>query len=137
MAEAIEMRGLWAKQFKEYGIDAVIHPQLPLPALKCRSSKDLTGAFSYSLLANLILFPTGCIPVTTIRKDEADYDISSLPENQRDFWAGKAKDCMQGSEGLPMSLAVMTAPYRDEECLAVMSVIEGLVKFDEKPTAHL
>lgn len=44
---------------------------------------------------------------------------------------------MVGSKGLPISLAVMAAPYRDEECLAVMKVIEGLVQFKEKPKAHL
>lgn len=70
MADVIEMRLLWLNKFKEYNVDAVIHPTLPLPALKCRSSKDLTGAFSYSLLANLILFPCGTIPVTTIKNGE-------------------------------------------------------------------
>ena len=118
-------------------VDAIIHPALPLPAMKLGTSGDLTGAFSYTLLANLLLFPAGVVPVTTVREDEQDYLMADLPVNQRDHWACKAQECMEGSAGMPMGVAVMTPMFKDEMCLRVMRVLEGLIKFKEYPSAFV
>ncbi|GMH88246.1 hypothetical protein TL16_g11099 [Triparma laevis f. inornata] len=135
MADVLELRKFWSKTYKELGVDAILHVALPLPALKCGTSGDLTGAFSYTLLGNLILFPAGVVPVTTIHEDEQEYPMENLPENQRDHWAKKAQACMEGSTGMPMSVAIMTDMYRDEKCLRIMKEVERVVDFDETPEA--
>ena len=40
---------------------------------------------------------------------------------------------MQNSAGLPLSVAVMTPMWQDEEFIAVMSIIELVMQFDAKP----
>lgn len=48
----------------------VIFPPVALPALPHGAAKDLTPAFTYMMLANLLHWPAGVVPVTLIRSDE-------------------------------------------------------------------
>mmetsp|Transcript_29848 Transcript_29848/g.59358 ORF Transcript_29848/g.59358 Transcript_29848/m.59358 type:complete len:612 (-) Transcript_29848:46-1881(-) len=137
MADVVAMRSKWSELYDKLGVDAILHPALPLPAMKLGTSGDLTGAFSYTLLANLLLFPAGVVPVTTVREDEQSYPLSDLPPNQRDFWAKKAQDCMEDSAGMPMAVAIMTPMYRDETCLRVMKAVEEVVGFEGRPEAFV
>mmetsp|Transcript_17335 Transcript_17335/g.25806 ORF Transcript_17335/g.25806 Transcript_17335/m.25806 type:complete len:98 (+) Transcript_17335:317-610(+) len=89
------------------------------------------------MLSNLLLWPSGVVPVTTIREDEAYYSLVDLPKNQRDSFARLASKVMEGSAGLPLSVAVLTSSFQDEKCLQVMKVIEDLVQFAAEPTAYL
>ena len=118
-------------------VDGFIHVGLPLPALKCGTSGDLTGAFSYTLLANLLLWPAGTVPITTIQEDEQHYDFDFIPPDQRDHWARKAAEQMEESVGLPLSLAVMTPMWGDEKCLRIMKEIERVMPFEEQPADYL
>lgn len=52
------------------GLDAVIFPPAALPALPHGASKELTPAFSYMFVANLLHWPSGVVPVTLVRPDE-------------------------------------------------------------------
>ena len=94
MADLNAMRSAWEEKATALGVDGFLHVALPLPALKCGTSGDLTGAFSYTLLA-------------------------------------------KESEGLPMSVAVMTPLWRDEECLRIMKEIERVAGFSKKPQDYL
>jgi len=137
LADLTDVRKAWAKLMEKNCYDAILHPSLPLPALYCGTSKDLTAAFSYTMLANLLLWPEGCVPVSTVRNDEQTYPASDIPANQRDAFAENAAKTMEDSAGLPISVSVLCPPYRDEECLQIMQEIEELVNFKEKPTAYL
>lgn len=137
LADLVALKKAWAELVEENEYDAILHPSLPLPAFKHGTSSDLTGACSYTMLANLLLWPEGCVPVTTIREEEQCYHMTDLPENQRDQWARNAAKLMEGSKGLPLSVSVMCPPFRDEECLRIMKKIESIVNFSAKPTAYL
>ena len=137
MADLNAMRSAWEEKATALGVDGFLHVALPLPALKCGTSGDLTGAFSYTLLANLLLWPAGTVPVTTITRDEQHYDMDFIPDSQWDHWARKAQEQMKESEGLPMSVAVMTPLWRDEECLRIMKEIERVAGFSKKPQDYL
>ena len=137
MADAMTMRHAWADAFQEAQLDAIVHTALPLPALHCGTSGDLTSAFSYTLLANLLLWPSGVVPVTTIQEGEDNYLADKeLPKNQRDHWARQARKCMAGSKGLPMAVSVLTPTYADETCLRVMKEVEKLAGFKAVPQAY-
>jgi hypothetical protein len=75
--------------------------------------------------------------VTLIKEGEDVYPMDALPENQRDVWATAAAETMKGSVGLSMSVSVLTAPFRDEECLRVMKEIERVAEFSTIPSAYL
>lgn len=52
------------------GLDAVIFPPVPLPALPHGAARTLTPALTYTFLANVLHWPAGVVPVTLVQKDE-------------------------------------------------------------------
>ena len=130
------MRQVWSDAVKKAGVDAIVYPGFPIPATPHGISGDLTAAVSYMFVPNLLLWPAGAVPVTTVRQDEQHYRMEDLPPNQRDKAARLTHNLvMKNSVGLPMSVSVMTPAFQDEKCLRVMKEIERLVDFKEKPTA--
>ncbi|CAM9849086.1 unnamed protein product [Choristocarpus tenellus] len=128
-----DLRLKWENAFEAAGLDAVIFPPAALPALPHGSSKDLTPAFSYTFLANLLHWPAGVVPVTTVRPEEEEYRMETLPPNQRDTIARFAEKALRGSEGLPVGVQIMTLPFKDELALFVMKEVEKAVKFKDIP----
>jgi fatty acid amide hydrolase len=135
-AEMVEMRSKWSDAMRAQGVDVLIHPAMPLPAFHHATSVFLTAACSYMFIGNMLDWPAGVVPVTTVRPDEAHYRMEDLPEDQRDSTAGVAAKIMQGSQGMPIGVSVMTPHFQDEKCLAVMKEVERLVNFHEKPEAY-
>lgn len=130
------MRQEWSNAIQEAGIDAIVYPGFPTPATPHGISGDFTAAVSYMFLPNLLLWPAGTLPVTTVRSDEQHYRMEDLPHVQRDKAARLADQrVMKNSAGMPISVQVMTPAFQDEKCLRVMKEIERLVDFREKPTA--
>ena len=135
-ADLLAMRRTWADAVKEAGVDALVFPGFPTPATPHGISGDLTAAVSYMFLPNLLLWPCGTVPVTTVRQDEQHYRMEDLPENQRDKSAKMTANLvMKNSAGMPISISVMTPAFQDETCLRVMKEVERVVSFREKATA--
>ena len=133
-ADLAELRSKWADAMKNY--DAVIFPAMPIPAMKHGTSGELTGCVSYMFPASLLDWPSGAMPVTTVRPDEACYPMEELPETQRDHLAKLVQKTMEGSAGLPISVSVMSPAFRDETCLRVMREVERVVNFRVRPQAY-
>ena len=131
------MRKSWSNAFQANEIDAVIFPALPLPAMPHRIPGKLSCAISYLFIANLLMWPCGAIPVTTVQKDEEHYRMEDIPANQRDIYAKLAQTVMEGSSGLPISVSVMTPAFQDETCLKIMRDIEEAANFTAEPKAYL
>ena len=136
-ADLLDFRMAWSDAVKESGCDAIVYNGFPIPATPHGISGDLTAAVSYMFLPNLLLWPAGVVPITTVRPDEQYYNMEDLPENQRGDKAAKitANVVMKDSAGLPIAVSVMTPAFQDEKCLRVMKEIETLVGFKETPTA--
>ena len=133
-ADLLKMKELWSDALNESDFDAVIFPCLPIPAVahgKCGKIMSV----SYMFIANLLGWPSGCVPITTIREEEQHYCKQYLPADQRDMMATAVAREMVGSAGLPIGISVMTANYEDEKCLRVMKDIEKGVQFKAKATA--
>lgn len=135
-ADLMEMRSIWSDAFRAAAIDAILHPALPLPAMPHGFSGELTAVFSYTFLANMLLWPAGVVPVTLVRDEEQEYPMEDVPVNQQDYLASLAGKVMMNSAGLPLSVAVMTPAFQDEKCLRVMKEVESVVGFSVKPTAY-
>lgn len=141
IAELLDMRTLWSNAVQEAGVDAIIHPAMPTPAVRHGMSTN-AACISYMLIAPMLLWPTGVLPVTTVQEDEQHYYIDSkehrheLPVIQRDQLARFAAQEMKGSAGLPISISVLAPAYKDETCLRVMKEVERVVDFREEPTAY-
>jgi fatty acid amide hydrolase len=127
----MEMRSKWSDMFVQQGLDAIIFPALPLPALPHGIPGKLTAAFSNMFIANLLQWPCGVVPVTTVRENEQFYK-----EAPNDDYCKMAHQVMQNSAGLPMSVQVMAPAFQDEKCLRIMKEVETLAGFTAKPMAY-
>lgn len=70
VGDTFTLRSKWETAVTEAGLDAVIFPAVPLPALPHGTSRELTPAMSYTFLANLLHWPAGVVPATIVRSDE-------------------------------------------------------------------
>jgi len=114
--------------WQKAGIDALLCPLHPTPAVPQGMSKDFTLAFGYAARYNLLNLPAGVVPVTRARADETD-----RPE-RGDRLDKRAAAVQEQSEGLPVPVQVVGPTYREDTVLAVMQVIEeGARKSDEFP----
>lgn len=134
-ANLVQMRSAWAAAFRDSGVDAILHPALPTPAMPHGITGKLTPAMSYTFLGSLLLWPCGTVPVTTVQSGEQYYG-DSPDMTHVDFLDKLAATVMKDSAGLPMSVAVMTTMFEDEKCLCVMKEVERLVNFKDEPVAY-
>lgn len=130
------MRARWENLFQESRIDSIIFPALALAAFPHGLCGKLTASLSYMFIANLLCWPCGVVPVTTVKEDEQHYSLQDLPEDQRDELARLAHTVMEDSAGLPLSVSIMAPLFQDETCLRVMKEVERVSNFSQEPTAY-
>ncbi len=113
-------RANFLKMMDERGIDAILCPPFPLPAITHGSSEHLFPAMSYTLVYNVIGAPAGVVSVTKVKHgEESDRDAS------RDKPDIVAKEVEMGSAGLPVGVQVVSAHWREDIVLAVMEALEN------------
>jgi fatty acid amide hydrolase len=134
VAEMKDFDRAYQQYFRDEQLDAVLMPTLPITAPPHGQAPELIPMLTYTFLANLLHWPAGVVPVTLVRDDEQHYDISSLPEYQRDGLAKLVQKATKGSAGSPVGVQVMTPMWHDENCLHIMADIERGVKFTARPT---
>jgi fatty acid amide hydrolase len=123
----------WSDAFVASGLDALIYPAMPIPAVPHGMSKKLTMTASYMFIANLLMWPCGSVPVTVVGDNEQHYRFKDIPENQRDEMARLTQKVMDHSSGMPLSINIMTPSFHDETCLRVMKEVERVVQFNHEP----
>jgi len=101
------------------GIQAMLSPPHALPAMPHKVAIDLLPAASYAYYANLLGFPAGVVPWTTVRADETQTSV-----NGRDMSLRRAQETLINAEGLPMGVEVAAPAWRDDVVLAVMRALE-------------
>jgi len=116
--------------WKNLNIDGLICPAFPCPAFLHNYSNKISPSLSYCIMFNVLNFPSGIIPITLVKKEEEFYLDT---EKFKDKYIKNFKEVMKNSEGLPISIQVVTPPYHEEECLGIMNVVQKLVKFDSHP----
>jgi fatty acid amide hydrolase len=110
-------------------VDVLLCPAHATPAVPHTLSAQFALAGSYSMLFNLLQFPAGVVPVTTVRASEAERLGS--PQDRFDRIARQVD---KKSAGLPVGVQLAATPFHDEKALAVMLALEAaLEKNPEKP----
>ena len=106
----------------------------------------------YMFLANLLQWPAGSVPVSTVRPGEAHYHhvpnpssssspqpspsppgVAPLRAGEHDSIARLSAAAMAGSAGLPVGVQVMAPMHKDEVCLRVMRLVEDSVAQQPPP----
>ncbi|CAD5112310.1 DgyrCDS1536 [Dimorphilus gyrociliatus] len=112
---------VWDK-WNSLGLDAVLCPTFPCPAVELGKFSFAASASFYTGIYNLLSCPAGSLPMTKVTaEDEMEskkYQSVTTPEKV-------LKDqCTSGSIGLSCSVQIVTKPFQDELCLRIMKDLE-------------
>jgi fatty acid amide hydrolase len=99
--------------------DVILCPPCAVPAYTHGAARDLGLLGSYNLLANLLGFPAGVVPVTRVRTDE---QAGRAPS--RDMVYAAVNKVETNSAGLPLGVQLIARPWREDVALAAMQAIE-------------
>ncbi|GMT25391.1 hypothetical protein PFISCL1PPCAC_16688 [Pristionchus fissidentatus] len=124
--------------WKALGIDALVCPSFAVTAVTHEYPSQLAPCALSSGLFNLVDFPCGSLPVGRVSKgdDEAIVDPTVFPVGRNPILKLMRDGC-KSSEGLPLTVQVVTLPLEEELCLSVMATIERLTNYDGKlPGEH-
>lgn len=115
------------KAWMKAGLDVMLSPTYPVPALTHESSEKLRVATADCMLHNYIHYPAGVIPVTTVREDEQFFH-----ESHDDVFTKGYKQTMENAAGMPISVQVTSEPFKDEAAIAVMEILEKKFEFHKR-----
>jgi len=110
--------------------DVLLCPAHALPAPVHYSTKAISYSASYTFIYNLLDYPAGVCPITTVQSTDV---YSSPPESILDKNIRRAYDPVTQS-GLPVGVQVIGLPLHDETVIRAMKIIENLIPFKAKPT---
>jgi fatty acid amide hydrolase len=99
--------------------DLIVCPACALPAFPHGSSKDLVVAGGYAVLYNVLGYPAGIVPVTSVRPGE-----ESRRKRSRDGMLRAARLAEQESAGLPIGVQIVARPWCEHVAFAAMRAIQ-------------
>jgi fatty acid amide hydrolase len=118
------------QDLSDRGIDALILPPFATPAVPHHFGDRFAQAASYTMIFNLLHWPAGVVPVSTVTESECDREPSL------DAVVRRAREIDRRSVGLPVGVQVAAPAWRDELCLALMAEIErGVASDADRPAA--
>ncbi|NXI30389.1 FAAH1 hydrolase, partial [Sterrhoptilus dennistouni] len=117
-------RSQFISQWKQLQLDVVLCPVLGPAFTKGYPGKLLT-AVSSTMLYNLLNFPAGVVPVSTVT--EADEEELKLYKGCcNDPWDRTLKQAVSGAVGMPVAVQCVALPWQEELCLRFMKEVETL-----------
>ncbi|NXK61440.1 FAAH1 hydrolase, partial [Sylvietta virens] len=117
-------RSQFIAQWKELQLDVVLCPVLG-PAFTPGYPGKLLTAISSTMLYNVLNFPAGVVPVSTVT--EADEEELKLYKGCCDDpWDRTLKQAVSGAVGMPVAVQCVALPWQEELCLRFMKEVETL-----------
>ncbi|NWS29847.1 FAAH1 hydrolase, partial [Polioptila caerulea] len=117
-------RSQFITQWKELQLDVVLCPVLG-PAFTTGYPGKLLTAISSTMLYNVLNFPAGVVPVSTVT--EADEEELKLYKGCCDDpWDRTLKQAVSGAVGMPVAVQCVALPWQEELCLRFMKEVETL-----------
>ncbi|KAM6217031.1 vitamin D3 hydroxylase-associated protein-like [Rhynchocyon petersi] len=129
--EVEEYQQEFIAKWRSLDIEVLLAPSLD-PAFYVGYPGKATDASSYMSLYNVLNFPVGVVPVTT---------VTSHDEEELEYYKGYYGDeidknfrkAVAGSVGLPVAVQCVALPWEEELCLRFMKEVETLVKKQKGP----
>jgi fatty acid amide hydrolase len=116
---ARELRLAILAAMREASVDVLLGPPHATPALPHEKSPRFLLAGSYSMVWNLVQFPAGVVPVSTVRADETTRRAERPDQIEK-----TAIEVDRASAGLPVGVQLVGRPFEDETVLDVMVALE-------------
>lgn len=114
--------------WRSNGLDALICPILG-PALTIGYPGKLSSAVSYTMLYNIVDFPAGVLPVTTVTNEDEEA-LKKYEGHHKDMWDKLLKEAVSDSVGLPVAVQCVALPWQEEQCLRLMKEVENLTRME-------
>jgi fatty acid amide hydrolase len=119
----VDYQDEWRRALDRDAIDVVLYPAYGVPAVLHGANNNLPTTGSYALLAPVLGYPTGVVPVTRVRAGEESDRPASKDAAER-----TARASEEGSAGLPIGVQVMARPWREDVALAAMAAVEAAAR---------
>uniref|UniRef100_H3BCU2 Fatty-acid amide hydrolase 1 n=1 Tax=Latimeria chalumnae TaxID=7897 RepID=H3BCU2_LATCH len=111
-------------EWKKLNLDVLLCPCLT-PAFTIGYPGKLIAAASYTALYNLLDFPAGIVPVTTVTQRDEE-ELKGHRGYFNDMLDSTLREAVEGGVGLPVSVQCVALPWQDELCLRFMREVEVL-----------
>ncbi|XP_070817906.1 fatty-acid amide hydrolase 1 [Chaetodon trifascialis] len=117
-------------EWRRCNIDVLLCPVIG-PACNFLYCARANHVLSYTMLYNLLNFPAGVVPVSTVTAEDEE-ELRHYKGIQQDPLDRNFKKGVTGGEGLPLAVQCVALPWQDELCLRFMKEVEQLVKQSRK-----
>ncbi|XP_059196403.1 vitamin D3 hydroxylase-associated protein-like [Centropristis striata] len=117
-------------EWRRCNIDVLLCPVIG-PAFNLFYCGQLTIYTTYTILYNLLKFPAGVVPVSTVTAEDEE-ELRHFKGIYQDKFDKLFKEAVTGGEGLPVAVQCVALPWQDELCLHFMKEVEQLVKQSRK-----
>uniref|UniRef100_A0A8C4GHB4 Fatty-acid amide hydrolase 1 n=1 Tax=Dicentrarchus labrax TaxID=13489 RepID=A0A8C4GHB4_DICLA len=111
-------------------IDVLLCPVIG-PAYNFLYCGKNTHVLTYMMLYNLLNFPAGVVPVSTVTAEDEE-ELKHYKGVYQDLMDKSFKQAVSGGEGLPVAVQCVALPWQDELCLRFMKEVEQLIKQSRK-----
>lgn len=122
----LQLRAAFNERIRSAGIDALLVPY-PHPAFPHDMTPSLHYSSGYTIIPNLFDLPAGHVPIDVVKSEEQSYPLVGDPN------IDATAKVMQGAQGLPIGVQVVTRRYQEETCLRVMKSLEDHFQFHKAP----
>ncbi|XP_071011633.1 vitamin D3 hydroxylase-associated protein-like [Oncorhynchus clarkii lewisi] len=117
-------------EWRRCELDVLLCPMMG-PAYNHNYPGKLTSAVSYTIMYNLLNFPAGVVPVSTVTAEDEE-ELRHYKGNYGDLWDKLYRKAVTGGEGLPVAVQCVALPWQDELCLRFMREVERLFREKKK-----
>ncbi|NXG97843.1 FAAH1 hydrolase, partial [Loxia leucoptera] len=117
-------RSQFISQWQELQLDVVLCPVLG-PAFTMGYPRKLLAAISSTMLYNVLNFPAGVVPVSTVTEEDEE-ELKLYQGCCDDPWDRTLKQAVSGAVGMPVAVQCVALPWQEELCLRFMKEVETL-----------
>lgn len=107
------------KMLKENHIDALVVPGPAIPPPFLNNSQNFTPALQATFVWNTLNFPASVVPVTIV--SDEDLQVKRKVNDMVDYFASKNE---KDSQGLPVSVQIVSFPFDDEVVLRLSKELQ-------------
>ncbi|XP_027393178.1 fatty-acid amide hydrolase 1-like isoform X2 [Bos indicus x Bos taurus] len=118
-------------KWRSLDLDVLLSPALD-PAFYVGYPAKVQASSFYLGLYNLLNFPAGVVPVTTVTPQD-EKELAFYRGYYRDHVDKSFQEAVRGSVGLPVAVQCIALPWEEELCLRFMKEVETLVKSKMEP----
>ncbi|XP_069498369.1 vitamin D3 hydroxylase-associated protein-like isoform X2 [Ambystoma mexicanum] len=116
----------YTKEWKKLNLDVLLCPMLG-PAFNVGTPGKLFAGFSFTMLFNILNFPTGVMPVTTVTAEDEE-ELKQYKGYFDDPWDKEVIKGVEGGVGLPVGVQCVALPWQEELCLRLMKEVEKVTR---------